>query len=119
MRLSITKGLVRGLIEQGLNSTGVVHLDLHEPSFARRGLVDQAGVIRKILVDLGHLTRNWVVHVRRRFDGLNGSKLLLTTKAIAHLGQIYVHDVAEAVLGKVGDADRANVAVQLRCREEK
>ena len=74
-------------------------------------LVDEARIVDELFVLLEHGTADGRDEVAGGLDALYGSEFFAGDNVVALIGHVDIDDVAESVLGIVGDSDEADVAV--------
>src|SRR5690606_35825991 len=92
-------------VEHLVHLVGLLDLDHVQPTVAVGVLVDRLGLVGERRVDLDHRAADRGVHIRRRlhrFDHRTGRTGLDT---VADVGKFHVDQVAEQLLGVVGNAD--------------
>src|SRR3954447_12706878 len=97
--------LVRRGVHEGVDRGRVGGHDLVQPATTVRIAIDQLGGRVEALVDGHHLTLDGCVDVADRLGGLELTAGPTGRDRLADSGQGHVHDVAELVLGVVGDPD--------------
>mmetsp|Transcript_4209 Transcript_4209/g.10926 ORF Transcript_4209/g.10926 Transcript_4209/m.10926 type:complete len:206 (-) Transcript_4209:117-734(-) len=107
------EGLVASGIHELVQLARVGELDLRHPAVCLRRRVDQRRLVVERLVDLHDLTRHRRVDVARSLDRLDRAHRVILLDARAHLGQIDEDNVAQLLLRVVGDANGADVALNL------
>jgi hypothetical protein len=78
--------------------------DFEDPSVVGV-IVDELRVRFQFLVDIGNLSLHGGVDISCDFHALYHCSRVVCVKALAHAGQLEVSDLAELLLGVVGDAD--------------
>ena len=80
-------------------------LDFDQPARAIGILVDQAGIVAQSFIDCRHLAVGRQIERTYRFDGFERAEFLAFRKGGPGLGQFDIGDVAQLVLGKIGNSD--------------
>jgi len=104
--------LVRRGVHQRARDVG--NLDLHQPPTFKRRFVDRAWRIVQRFVDFDDGPRHRRVHVRRRLYGFDDAERLGRFHFRPNFREFHVHDVTQFCLRVVRDANRGDVAVNLR-----
>ena len=91
----------------------IAWLDLEEPGIVG-ALVDDFRRVFERAIHLDYLAADRRQHILRRLDRLHGGRLLAGRDRFAHFRQVHVDDVAQCILGVVGDADDDDVALDAR-----
>jgi len=69
-------------------------------------------LIDEFAIDLDDLAGYRRIQIRRGLDGFDHTELFARLDVIAHFGELDIHDVAQLVLGKGGDADDEVLALR-------
>jgi hypothetical protein len=85
--------------------------ELDDPAVAVGVFVDLLGAVIEGLVDLDDLAADRGVDVRDGLDGLDGAEGVSGVEGGARFGELDEDDVAELILGVVGDADGGGVVL--------
>jgi len=106
------RGVRRG-IHKRIHRRGVSHFDFDEPAIAEGVGVEGGGVVVQAGVDLNDLAADCGVDIRGCFDGFD----LADAFAWLDFGSDGLHldvgDVGELIDGKLGDAEREDVTIEL------
>jgi hypothetical protein len=74
-------------------------------------VVDILRLVHQGAVDLHHFARDGGVQIGRGFHRFDDAELCAGLDVIPHFGQLDIHDVAQLILGKRGDAHDVEFAV--------
>ena len=100
-----TAACVTGGIQQAADGARIGEAQGEDPAVLIGALVDRLRRIGKCHVDVHHLTGQGGVDVGRRLHGLDHGKRLAGIHLPPDLGGLDIDDVAQGLLGMVGDAD--------------
>eukprot|EP01022_Parablepharisma_sp_SALTPOND_P010603 TRINITY_DN14375_c0_g1_i1.p1 TRINITY_DN14375_c0_g1~~TRINITY_DN14375_c0_g1_i1.p1 ORF type:complete len:340 (+),score=68.33 TRINITY_DN14375_c0_g1_i1:188-1207(+) len=104
----VVGGCIHKVVQLGL----IESAQLDQPSRAIAILVDQLGLVFQGAVHLGHHPAQGSIDVRRGLDRLHHAHLAHLFHLCLGLGQFHVGDVAQLVLGIVGEAHHGQIALQ-------
>ncbi len=96
----------------GRRREGLADLDLEHPTLSVGIGVDQLGPVRERLVDGRDDAGDRDVHVGDRLGRLDLGDARAGDDVEADIGKLHEHDVAQAVLGEIGDADAGHAGIQ-------
>lgn len=96
---------VRLLIQQTLQFTGIINLNLGNPSITLRTFVDGLGLVTQHGITINHFSGDGGQHIRCRFYGFDGTDRLAGCNFEVCGGKFDVDDVTEGFGGVFGDAD--------------
>lgn len=107
---------VRLLIQQTLQFTGIINLNLGNPSITLRTFVDGLGLVAQHGITINHFSGDGGQNIRGRFYGFDGTDGLAGCDFEVCGGKLDVDDVTEGFGGVFGDADCCCERSEIRFR---
>jgi len=104
--------LISRSVEEFLEFRRIGELYFNDPGFMG-GLIDLVGARLELVIRGCNLAADRRIEVADGLHALNGAKGLVGGDSVADLGHVDVDNVAQGVLGVVGNANGADGAIKL------